>query len=199
MNCTNILGQACDDDNACTVDSCDSNMRTLATACSYANLTCANTTCQNVTGCNSTSGCVFAPVNCGVPVDWCQVNICDDLAGCIPIPKTCLVNDANCYIGVCDSIAQKCTTQQRPDWTSITTRGGVTCFAYYNKGVTAAIITGGVIAGIVVGAVIFAALAAVGARQAYMYMQLRQGGMGAASGNPLYAPSAAGGENPLFS
>jgi len=60
------------------------------------------------------------------------------------------------------------------------------------------IIAGGVIAGIVVAAVVFAALAAVAARKAYLYMQLRGGPMGAAQGNPLYTPSAAHGENPLY-
>jgi len=89
---------------------------------------------------------------------------------------------------------------QRPSWTTITTTkgGGLTCFAYYDKAATAGAITAGVVAGIVIAAVVFAALAAVGARKAYLYMQMRQGNMGAAQSNPLYAPSRTGGVNPLF-
>jgi len=75
----------------------------------------------------------------------------------------------------------------------------VTCFAYYNQAATGGIIAAGIIAAIVIAAVIFAALAAVGARQAYIYMQMKQGNMGAAQGNPLYSPSNAGGESPLYS
>jgi len=74
----------------------------------------------------------------------------------------------------------------------------LTCYAFYNKAQTAAIITGGVLAGVIVGAVVFAAVAAVAARKAYLYMQLKQGNMGAAQSNPLYTPGATGGENPLF-
>jgi len=137
---------------------------------------------------------------CPIPDDFCKINICDEKLGCLPIDKTCLVDDADCYVGVCDSANKQCTTQQRPDWTTITTQkgGGVTCFAYYNKAATAGVITAGALAGIIVAAVVIAAVAAVGARKAYLLLQLRQGNMGAAQGNPLYSPSPAGGENPLF-
>jgi len=74
----------------------------------------------------------------------------------------------------------------------------VTCFAYYNQAATGGIIAAGIIAAIVIAAVIFAALAAVGARQAYIYMQMKQGPMGGASGNPLYVPGGGAGENALY-
>jgi hypothetical protein len=200
MNCTNVLGQVCNDNNACTDDVCNSNQATLATACSYSNVSCTPNQCQNVTGCNSTTGCVFSPFICPTPADFCQVSICDQLAGCINIPKTCVVSDADCYVGQCDSVAEQCNTVERPDWTTITTQqgGGVTCFAFYDKAATAGIITGGVVAGIVVGAVVFAALAAVAARKAYLLLQVRQGNMGAAQGNPLYAPTGGSGVNPMY-
>jgi hypothetical protein len=127
-------------------------------------------------------------------------SICDNSAGCLEIAKPCLVSDPDCYVGTCNSVTQSCSTSQIPDFLSATTNmhGGVTCFAYYDKKKTAGIIAAGAVAGIVVGAVIFAVLAAAGARQAYLFMQLRQGSMGAAQGNPLYTPSAAQGNNPLF-
>jgi len=74
----------------------------------------------------------------------------------------------------------------------------LSCYAVYNQGELAGIITGGAIAGIVVGAVVVAAAATVAARKAYLYAQLRQGGMGAAQANPLYTPGATEGVNPLF-
>jgi hypothetical protein len=91
-----------------------------------------------------------------------------------------------------------CVPTQRANFATITSANGQTCYALYNKAATGAIIAGGVIAAIVVAAVIFAALAALAARKAYLYMQLRQGNMGAAQSNPLYTPGTASGENPLF-
>jgi hypothetical protein len=126
--------------------------------------------------------------------------LCDDLVGCIEVPRGCVVDDADCYVGVCDSEKKECKTNQRPDWTTITSQkgGGVTCFVLYEKAKTAAIISGGIIAAIVVAAVVFAALAALAARKAYLFMQLRQGNMGGAMGNPLYVPTQGSGVNPLY-
>jgi hypothetical protein len=89
---------------------------------------------------------------------------------------------------------------QRPDWTTITTKkgGGLTCFAYYDKAATVGLITGGVLAAVVIGAVVVAALVSAAAGKAYLYMQMKQGGMGPAQGNPLYENANRGGENPLF-
>jgi len=146
------------------------------------------------------NGCALSPVVCPTPADFCQISYCDDLVGCLNISKTCIVDDPDCYYGSCDSVGRTCNTIQRDDFSTITTRkgGGVTCYLFYNQAQAAGIITGGVVAGIVVAAVVFAALAAVAARKAYLYMQLRGGPMGAAQGNPLYTPSAAFGENPLY-
>lgn len=120
------------------------------------------------------------------------------MSGCLIGNTTCLNSDPDCYVSICDWTTQSCQTSERPNWIGITKSNGVTCYAFYNQAATAGIITAGVIAGIVIGAVIFAAAAAVGARKAYLYMQLKQGNMGAAQGNPLYSPSAAGGESPLY-
>jgi len=200
MNCSYSLG-VCNDDDACTVDSCDSFATNESSLCSHTTLNCtAPTICQVVVGCDRVNGCLYAPLVCPTPTDWCMRSLCDPTVGCLDSPKPCLVSDPDCYIGTCNSIKETCTTSQRSDWTTATTNmhGGVTCFAYYDKKKAAGIIAAGAVAGIVIGAVIFAALAAAGARQAYMFMQLRQGGMGAAQANPLYTPGGGSGENPLF-
>jgi len=205
MNCSNVdnSDSLCNDFDSCTVDVCNASSPILSQACTHYNKTCISTdVCFNATGCNGTTadGCVFTPILCPPSDDSCYVPKCDEVAGCIFIPKVCIVDDPDCYEGVCDSVSGQCITNERDDWTTITTQkgGGVTCFAFYNKAQTAAIITGGVVAGIVVGAVVFAAAAAVAARKAYLYMQLRQGNMGAAQSNPLYTPGSGDGMNPLY-
>lgn len=137
---------------------------------------------------------------CPTPTDWCMISQCDNTAGCIEVPRTCLTKDADCYVGVCNSQSKKCETQERKDFAKITTdkHGGVTCFLYYKKKTAAAIITGGAVAGVVIGAVIFAVLAALGARQAYLWMQLRTGAIAGAQANPLYQPNLNAGVNPLY-
>jgi len=199
--CNNtLIANVCDDANACTDDLCDSTGATLDAACTHKNTTCvAPSICQNVSGCNTTSGCTFIAAVCPPSADWCQVPICDDTVGCLLSPKPCIVKDPDCYVGNCDSLKQQCTQTALPNWESIpSSQKGVTCYAFYNKAKTAAIITAGVIAGVVVGAVVFAAVAAVAARKAYLYMQLRQGNIGAAQNNPLFAPPGGAGTNPLF-
>jgi len=116
------------------------------------------------------------------------------------VPRTCPTKDNDCYVGVCDNSTQKCNTQERKDFATITSdkHGGVTCFLYYKKKTAAAIITGGVIAGIVIGAVIFAVLAAIGAKQAYLWMQLRTGAVAGAHVSPLYQPNDNAGQNPFY-
>jgi len=110
------------------------------------------------------------------------------------------VVDVNCYVATCNNATQACETQQVSNWVTAQSanKKGETCFVAYDKGTAAAIITGGVIAGIVIAAVVAALLVAAAGRQAFLYMQLRQGGMGPASSNPLYAGGGGSGENPLF-
>lgn len=199
MNCTHTLG-VCDDNDACTIDACDSSKGTGA--CSYSPLNCTltPTVCQVSLGCDKVNGCLYNDLVCPEPADWCTTSICDEKVGCVQIPRVCLVSDADCYVGVCDSVKKTCTETKRDNFATITSskKGGVTCFLAYEKKKAAAIITAGAVAGIVIGAVVFAALAALGARQAYMWMQLRQGAMGAAQGNPLYQPNQNAGENGLY-
>jgi fibro-slime domain-containing protein len=202
MNCSYTLADACTDNDPCTNDICNSNSDSLATACSHTNVTCTPPTiCQIATGCESSkNGCVFEPKPCPPSTDFCTNIVCDNSAGCIPVPKVCLVNDADCYVGVCNSATASCTSQQRPNFATLTSSkgNGQTCYALYEQVKTAAIITGGILAAIIVGAVIFAALAALAARKAYLYMQLRNANTSGVSNNPLYTPSGGAGDNPLF-
>jgi len=159
----------------------------------------APSACQIVVGCNAVNGCSFAVKVCNESLEACQVPFCDDTVGCVPVPKTCVVNDADCYYGVCDNVTGACSTLERPNFGSITSKqkGGVLCAVAYNSSVIAGIAAGAV-AGIVVGAVIFAALAALAGKKAYDWIQMQNSGMGAAQGNPLYTPSAGSGNNPMY-
>jgi len=68
----------------------------------------------------------------------------------------------------------------------------------YDSGAKAAAIAGGAVAGIVIGAVAVAGLIGFGGKKGYDYLMAKNSPVGPVADNPLYAPSANAGVNPLF-
>lgn len=104
----------CDDMNACTMDSCDSE-----TGCEYADLECApGDACNLLVGCDPEQGCQYEAVSCD-DGDRCTTDRCDPVyGGCrppAPIPGCCN-SDADCMPGeTCDEsgphpVCQGCVT-----------------------------------------------------------------------------------------
>jgi len=202
-NCTNIVpDNVCGEPDACQNVMCDSTKATLADACTSGttNITCtAPNLCMVVAGCNSSTGCVFAPKTCPTPAEYCLTSVCDTSVGCVQVPRVCGVNDANCYTGVCSNVTASCSTVKRSGFNTLTTNqhGGGTCLAVYDKSVVAGI-TAGATAGVVVAAVAVAALVGFGGKKGYDYLMAKNSPIGDVGNNPLYAPGSGSGQNALY-
>jgi hypothetical protein len=82
------LGLNCDDDNACTADSCDP-----ATGCVHTPISCDDGNVCTTDSCDPATGCVHTPISCDAG-DVCTADSCDPASGCVhtPIPG-CVVCD----------------------------------------------------------------------------------------------------------
>src|SRR5262249_48179991 len=90
----------CDDQNACTTDSC--NNRT----CVHAELNCSDgDVCNGIETCNPATGCVAdIPLACD-DLDACTVDTCDRLAGCEHSLLSCSDDDVCDGIESCDPVS----------------------------------------------------------------------------------------------
>eukprot|EP01113_Clastostelium_recurvatum_P048864 TRINITY_DN8979_c0_g1_i1.p1 TRINITY_DN8979_c0_g1~~TRINITY_DN8979_c0_g1_i1.p1 ORF type:complete len:942 (+),score=124.22 TRINITY_DN8979_c0_g1_i1:56-2881(+) len=188
---------------------------------------CSNSTCDSSVGCVFTPRpCTLTNNNnsSGInpALNFCAATTCDESAGCLAVTRTCLFTDQgddpahwedsfqdqwkvnsengkkykeeDCFQAACDHLIGKCVVSKRGDWL-----GSNCAFAYLSVPAQAAVITGGVIAGIVIGAVVFAALAGFGAKKGYdKWVRMKDERLGAASTNPMYAPSAGSGTSALY-
>jgi len=91
--CTStILSTTCNDNNACTTDSCPVR----------------DTPAKNSTGDN----CIHTPITCAAPADACQYSYCDTTKGCVVANVSC--DDSNpctvdtCKNGQCSNVAKTC-------------------------------------------------------------------------------------------
>ena len=87
----------CDDNNACTVDSCDP-----VTGCVFTPVICDDHNACTVDTCDPRLGCIFTKVDCD-DGNACTVDTCDSALGCIHEAVSC--DDHNvCTIDTCDPI-----------------------------------------------------------------------------------------------
>ncbi len=110
---------SCDDNNACTTDSCnpttgcvhtpvvcnDNNLCTIdicnpATGCVYTPKDCNDNNVCTVDSCDPATGCVHTPVN-GDDYDACTIDFCDPAVGIRHVPIVCDDNNA-CTTDSCD-------------------------------------------------------------------------------------------------
>jgi hypothetical protein len=85
----------CDDDNACTTDSCDP-----AIGCVNDPIVCDDGDACTTDSCDPETGCATTPVNCD-DGDACTIDSCDPETGCGTTPVVC--DDANaCTTDSCD-------------------------------------------------------------------------------------------------
>ncbi|GIV32501.1 MAG: hypothetical protein KatS3mg031_0036 [Chitinophagales bacterium] len=73
----------CDDQNACTLDACDSLL-----GCVYTPVNCDDQNACTVDACDPLLGCVYTPVNCD-DQNACTLDACDSLLGCVYTPVNC--------------------------------------------------------------------------------------------------------------
>ena len=74
---------SCDDGNACTADSCDP-----ATGCVNAPISCDDNNACTADSCDPTSGCVNTPISCD-DGNACTDDSCDTVLGCQHTPTNC--------------------------------------------------------------------------------------------------------------
>lgn len=200
VNCSNPLNQtACDDDDVCTNDYCDSSASTLKTACSHTNVTCTPPTiCQTALGCNRFNGCQYEPIVCPGAEDPCKIASCDPIAGCILVAKVCVVSDHDCFKGVCEPTSGNCTQQRVGNWATAT-HNGVFCALIYDSTAKKAAIGAGAAAGIAIGAAAALGIFGYGGKKGYDYIKLmRNQKFADVQNNPLYEQTNGKADNPLY-
>jgi hypothetical protein len=96
-NCK-IIENLCDDDNKCTIDTCNK----FAGNCVYDDVVCNDNSVCTADHCNSSIGCYFVPIPCEDDNDVCTIEYCDPINGCQIEQKNCDDKDP-CTIDTCDS------------------------------------------------------------------------------------------------
>lgn len=91
------LGCTCDDNNACTVDTCSSN-----SGCINILISCDDNDICTKDVCDSVSGCFHSVLDCN-DHNVCTIDACDSIVECIHTSIECDDSDS-CTINGCDSI-----------------------------------------------------------------------------------------------
>jgi len=97
-----VSDTACDDGNACTVNTCDPTVGCVASP-----VTCDDGDACTTDSCDALQGCVAAPISCD-DGDACTIDSCNPATGCTTTVITCDDNNA-CTTDTCNS-ATGCTT-----------------------------------------------------------------------------------------
>ncbi len=136
-NATPVAPLVCDDNSACTTDTCDPTATTVQAACVFTPITCDDNDACTTDTCDPATGCVATPITCD-DNDACTTDTCDPATGCVATPITCDDNDA-CTTDTCDPATgcvatpiscddnDACTTETCDPATGCTTPTPVTC------------------------------------------------------------------------
>ncbi len=107
----------CNDNNACTTDTCDS-----ATGnCIHTTIVCNDNSACTTDTCSTTTGCVYTPIVCN-DNNPCTSDTCNSATGCVFTPKVCDDNNA-CTDNHCNTTTGACyyTTHFCADGNACTT------------------------------------------------------------------------------
>ena len=136
-NATPVAPLVCDDNSACTTDTCDPTATTVQAACVFSPITCDDNDACTTDTCDPATGCVATPITCD-DNDACTTDTCDPATGCVATPITCDDNDA-CTTDTCDPATgcvatpiscddnDACTTETCDPATGCTTPVPVSC------------------------------------------------------------------------
>jgi hypothetical protein len=99
--CQLVTGQVCfmecDDNDACTIDTCDP-----ATGCVHTQIDCNDNNACTTDTCDSVDGCVNTQIDCD-DQNACTTDTCDPVTGCEYTDIVCNDNDA-CTTDTCDPV-----------------------------------------------------------------------------------------------
>jgi len=99
---------SCDDGNACTQDSCD-----VGVGCMNVPITCDDNNACTMDSCDAVTGCAYTPISCD-DNDACTTDSCYGMVGCMHAPVFCNDEDP-CTIDTCDSISGCASTPMNCD------------------------------------------------------------------------------------
>jgi hypothetical protein len=97
----------CDDNNACTTDTCDP-----VTGCAHTQISCDDSNACTDDSCDPATGCVHKDISCD-DGDVCTEDRCDPATGCFHPPVTCGPDETCCPGTGCTNLAsdeQNCRT-----------------------------------------------------------------------------------------
>ena len=104
----------CDDESACTTDSCDPTTG----LCVYTAVVCDDANPCTANNCDPLLGCQYPPISCD-DGNACTTDSCDPSSGCIHAPITCADDGDPCTVESCDT-ALGCVSGPAPDGTVCT-------------------------------------------------------------------------------
>jgi len=96
-NSVEVLPANCDDNNACTTDTCDT-----VTGCANTPIVCNDNNACTADFCDPVLGCQTTPITCN-DNNACTDDFCDPVLGCQTTPITCDDNNA-CTDDTCDPV-----------------------------------------------------------------------------------------------
>jgi len=88
--CSGGTPLTCDDNSACTTDTCDT-----ATGCVYTPITCNDNDACTTDTCDPATGCVYTPITCD-DNNVCTTDTCDPASGCVYTPNDLCNNEEIC-------------------------------------------------------------------------------------------------------
>ncbi len=83
ISCASACDLDCDDNDACTADTCDP-----LTGCIHTPITCNDNSLCTTDTCNPAIGCVYTPIVCN-DGSFCTTDTCDPLTGCVYTTIVC--------------------------------------------------------------------------------------------------------------
>jgi len=206
---------ACNDNSACTQDSCDptTGCQNIAISCE-ADTACISWRCQP----SNNVGCINTTKNCD-DGNACTMDTCDSIKGCLHVNITCPNPSNPCLISVCDpqtgcgNATLDCTTRgyKAINCTVPACNASSGCYNKYicaappptssetnfpTTVVLASALTTAAVAGIIIACVIIAGVVGGGAAVAIAQVAVGGGAVVTAS-NPLYAGAGTSCDNPL--
>ena len=165
----------CEDNNPCTIDTCDINTGT----CKHENKVCNTTDPCKKALCDPNIGCVEQPLDCAKDRN-------------LTIPDTChyavCVNNTGCQVAIIPNTLDACGFCNMPGKCKIS-RGSK--------------VPSGAIAGAIIGGAVIAGIAAIGigmyasSRAASSFLAGGNNAIMGGNNNPLYETSEHSGENPM--
>eukprot|EP01111_Echinosteliopsis_oligospora_P014243 TRINITY_DN5323_c0_g1_i1.p1 TRINITY_DN5323_c0_g1~~TRINITY_DN5323_c0_g1_i1.p1 ORF type:complete len:1163 (-),score=296.52 TRINITY_DN5323_c0_g1_i1:71-3559(-) len=99
---SDVIARYCNDNNACTIDTCATSTAPANGGCVHTNASCSASNLCETASCDPSSGCKKTPITCN-DGNACTTDTCSPSNGCSNIAFSCSDNNA-CTSDSCDKI-----------------------------------------------------------------------------------------------